>query len=444
MNVLRNPEFQRNAWLELTPQRLMAMPIILGLVALVGHKLDGWLGGLPMISLSLFVIITVMYGAKQAGESLNQELVQGTWDQQRLSGMSPWTMTLGKLIGGPVFAWYGGLICLLIYALTATPDRASLFAALTAIFTALTFHALTLLSVLLSWRKLSRSVVTPRSRGASILLLVIFAPQLIRLIVGARGAGMMSWYGWQFSDVEFALLCATLAALWSVLGLYRAMREELAFRDPPTAWIAFLLFVFAFAGGWFYGHPLPALPFTRFGPVTAHLAVCAIVALGASYLMLFSERKDWVRLRRLLSLWKDGERRRAWELTPKWLASSLLATAVGLLFAVSALATQKTMEGIALASTAAAFFVFLVRDGAIVLGLNFARDQRRADAAAAIYLLVLYVLLPFVLIALHLGLIAATFWAPLVHEQPAWLIVMLAQAAAALDFARRRWHQLPA
>jgi hypothetical protein len=445
MSLHRNPEFLRNTWLELTPQRLLAMPAVLALILLVVALADA--PGLPLanVAMSLFVLVVVLYGAKLAGDSMTEELVQGTWDSQRLSGLGAATMTAGKLLGGPVFAWYGGAFCMAAYVATSL-DAAPypvLRAGLIVVGIAVTLHALALLSNLMAWRKLPRSIPTQRSSGVMVLLALIFVPQLLAFMFSGREFGDVRWYAWDMPAADFALLCAALAAFWSVLGLYRTMREELAFRDPPTAWIAFLLFLFAFIGGWFHTGDAGLDEFTRGRPALAHLGACALVSLVATYCLLFGERKDWVKLRRIVALWQAGEVRRAFELTPKWLATFLLTVAVAAAFAVAALATQPVMEGIALACVAFGFLTFLVRDGALLLGLNFARDQRRADAAAALYLAVLYALVPGLLGGLGLEFLLPAFWPPMLQAQPPWLVLMLLQAAAALDFARRRWQQLP-
>ena len=41
-----------------------------------------------------------------------EEVGGGTWEGQRMSGLSAWSMSWGKLFGGAVFPWYCGLICL--------------------------------------------------------------------------------------------------------------------------------------------------------------------------------------------------------------------------------------------------------------------------------------------------------------------------------------------
>lgn len=442
MSLWRNPEFRRHVWLDLTLQRLIGAPLILGLVFLTVSLTEAWHDALPEVSMTLFVVITVLWGAKLASDSLYNELSQGTWDSQRLSGMSAWDMALGKLFGGPVFAWYGGAWCVGVHMVSTAGDPQALRGLLTALLLAVALHAVSLLMALLGWRKLPRSAITPRARGTSIVLLVLLAPQLFFSLRRIVGESATHWYGLAFSQSSFTLLCVALAAFWAVLGLVRAMREELSFRDPPTAWVAFLLFVFAFAGGWIHGHPGSPLP--GLSPWAAHLAAGLSIALLASYVMLFSERKDWVRMRRLVSLWQAGEPHRAWTLTPKWAASAALTTMFCALFALACLLSEPLMPALAATGTALATLAFLLRDGALVLGLNFTRDQSRADAAAAVYLAVLYMLLPGLLLAVGLRGACALFWPPLVYEQPAWLLLGLFQTAFALDFARRRWNALPA
>ncbi len=443
MTLLRNPEFRRHVWLELTSQRLIATPMILGLILLIVWLANDKLGQLSSVSMTLFILMTVLWGAKLASDSLNNELVQGTWDSQRLSGMGAWQMTLGKLAGGPVFAWYGGALCLGAFALTADWTWPALRMLMGSLAAAITLHSLALLSSLLTWRKFPRTTATPRSRGTSIVMLLVLAPQILLTLGRTEHTGEVLWYGWHISSANFMLACGVLAMAWALFGFYRVMREELAFRDPPSAWIAFLLFLFVFVGGWFYGG-IDLEIFQHLSPPAAHLATCIAMALVANYFLLFSERKDWVRMRRLVALWRDHQRRRAWELTPKWLATFGVTSIATIVFCLTCLVTEPPMRGIAAVCTALAFVAFLVRDGAIVLALNFARDQTRADAAAGIYLVVLYALLPGLLGALGLQALATMFWPPLVFDQPVWLVLIVLVTAGALDFAIRRWRRLPA
>ena len=457
--IARNPEFIRNAWLELTPQRLIAMPAILGLLFVLSVLSQDALGelGLSLSSAarSLFILLTVLWGSKLAADSLIEEFNQGTWDTQRLSGLSPWRMTLGKLFGGPVFAWYGGLLCLgvMLAARDWSEPWVGLREVLLLVLSALALHALILLGTLRGWRKLPNSVRQSRSRNGAGMLLLIFvvAPQLLTWprILAENTAETMFWHGLPFAPADFALFCALWAAFWCVFGLYRALREELAFRDPPTAWLSFLVFVCLFIGGWFYNVDSPAGYFIRTGvdqpqpPVLRHLLACGGLSLLFAYALLFQERKDWLRLRRQTSLWQAGERARAYSLTPRWMASLAFTAVLAVLIAALALVLLPWQQGIETGAGALAFLCFLVRDSALLLGLNFTRDQRRADAAAALYLGVLYFIVPALIGAAGQNWLLPAFWPISVFVQPPWLLAGLFQAAAALDFARRRWQELP-
>jgi hypothetical protein len=446
MNLLRNPEFIRNAWLELTPQRLLAMPALLGLLFLLAYLADTPELRLPQVALGLFAAITVLWGAKLAGETIAEEFSQGTWDTQRLSGLSAWQMSAGKLFGGPIFAWFGGSICALVL-LAFTPPvlwGQALRTLLVAAGAAVSLHAVALLSNLMLLRKLPRQAQRPRTRGAMLLLVVLLLPQLVLLLGRAPALPDVQWYGHRFAALDFALLCTALAVFWSVLGLYRAMREELAFRDPPVVWIAFLLFLYAFSGGWFYGTDQPRLAYAvEAPPLLRHLALCAVFTGAVVYALLFAERKDWLRLRRLLGLWQAGQRRRAFALMPKWLVSLALGMVAVAALCCAALLEQPVLDGIAESCAALAILALLVRDAAIVLGLNFAADQRRADAAAGLYLGVLWVLLPLLLRLLKLDFCLPALLPLLVVHQPVWLIAALFEAAVALEFALLRWRKLP-
>jgi pimeloyl-ACP methyl ester carboxylesterase len=58
----------------------------------------------------LFGVLTILWGTRLAANSILDEMADKTWDWQRLSILSPWTMTWGKLFGATAFAWYGGLV----------------------------------------------------------------------------------------------------------------------------------------------------------------------------------------------------------------------------------------------------------------------------------------------------------------------------------------------
>ena len=52
--------------------------------------------------------------------SINSEISERTWDQQRLSALSPWQMAWGKLLGSSIYPWFGGAICAAVACAAAT------------------------------------------------------------------------------------------------------------------------------------------------------------------------------------------------------------------------------------------------------------------------------------------------------------------------------------
>ncbi len=118
-----NPEFRRNLWLELTPSRLVGMPVILGTLLYLAYLLDNeqYAESVANTALILFGLLAVLWGTRLASEALITEIRDHTWDSQRMSVIGPWSMTWGKLLGSTIYPWYGALLCLLVY-ITSQPS----------------------------------------------------------------------------------------------------------------------------------------------------------------------------------------------------------------------------------------------------------------------------------------------------------------------------------
>ena len=115
MNI--NPEFQRQLYLECSQARLIGIPLILSAVFTLSYFADNHrlASGSAQAAMTLFLIITLLWGARQAMDSVAEEYRDRTWDTQRLSALSPWQMVWGKWLGCTIMVWYAGLICLLVY-----------------------------------------------------------------------------------------------------------------------------------------------------------------------------------------------------------------------------------------------------------------------------------------------------------------------------------------
>ena len=107
----RNPEFAKNIWLEITPSRLIVMPLALGLIFIVGAILphDNLYERLGTVATYAFRVIMLIWAVKPAADSIIDEYNGSTWDWQKMSLIGPWKMTWGKLFGSTIYNWYGEL-----------------------------------------------------------------------------------------------------------------------------------------------------------------------------------------------------------------------------------------------------------------------------------------------------------------------------------------------
>ena len=432
-----NPELRRNLWLEITKHRLLAMPVVLGLAFLALAAIDkpnaaehvGWLG------LGGFVVLTMLWGARLAGNSIVDEIADKTWDWQRLSTLGPWTMAWGKLFGATVFAWYGGLICLGVFL--ATPMAAKLNSpfkfALSMLAMAIMMHAATIAVALHLCR--NGAAVHRRSIGVLPLLLLIYVvPFAIVRAWGDRDAPQ--WYGVEFDGLNFLLASSLALAAWAILGAYRAMCQSLAVRTTPLVWLAFLAFIAAYAGG-----------FANAGSASdgdATLArtlafAGALTGLLATYVMLFTEATGPLVLRRVQQKIRVRQWRRAAEELPCWPVAWLFAALCAVVFAMIGMGSDGAMREFA--GAAVPWTLLTARDAAIFLFFSAASRPKRVVGTTLVYMLVLDWILPGLLAAMGFKALAEWVFPIVPGNFAAQCASALLQAVVAGIFA---WHRMQA
>jgi hypothetical protein len=88
--MLRNPEFLRNFWLEITLHRLVATPLILGAIYyLILFSDDNNESALLKTTIWVFFLLTGLWGGYQAENSVVTEIQNKTWPLQRLTSVNP-------------------------------------------------------------------------------------------------------------------------------------------------------------------------------------------------------------------------------------------------------------------------------------------------------------------------------------------------------------------
>ena len=446
-------EFRRNLWLELSPQRLVALPaIVLVLVLLnqVGNRGDR--GDLAELGSWIFYLMVFLWGSRRAAAAVSEEVNGGTWTGQRLSALAPAALVLGKLFGATAFVWYGGLIGLALFAFgwlgEGRPLPALLVELLQRLASGVFLHAvaLALTLVLLNKRRLVGRLGTTLPQllalGAALVLLGLFARVSLFSSVGLWQAEI-TWYGGVYDGALFVALTALAFALWALLACLRLMANQLQRQQLPWAWPAFTLFCMAFVEGLAGAGQLDR---TLVGPLAGPFGV----ALVFFYWALFAERNEPLRYRQCGAAFAGGQVRRGLALLPWWALGWPILLAVVLWRGAGApldsglwgdlagelgIATPRPLPA------NLAFALFALRDAAFVLWVNAGRSQR-GDLTAFIYLLVLYGPLLALLGGLQawsaMGLLAPL---PL---GPGWLALAspLAQTLVLAFLAWRRWRAL--
>ena len=448
-----NPELRRNLWLELTPQRLIAMPVVLGLIFALAYTVStDEPANVAEFARYAFLILVALWGTRRAAASIGGEVRDGTWDWQRMSALGPWAMGWGKLLGATSFAWYGGAICLVVYAVfqpSSAPASHILLSLGSLIGLGLLGQAVAMGAALAWLRKIRPGRRVPVTMCQILGIVAGYSPSYVSSawLSNSTYTPELNWYGWQVGGATFVTLSVLLFLGWALVGVWRMMQAELQVRTRPWAWLAFTLGTIVYGLGLYLGQCAGCTE------VELHwLATPYAIAAAALYAALFLDRKDVVRSRSLLAALAARDWGRAAGLAPFWLPAVLLFVIVA--FAVIGGASFDAQVGVVSAAglldwdgrvvvtNVVAHLAFVLRDLCLVLALNFGENRRRADFAALIYLAVLYGLAPGILLSIDLRWQAAMFL-PLVGDW-AWvgLTAAAVQAGAAFAFLAYRWRRV--
>jgi hypothetical protein len=387
-----NPEFRRNFWLELSQQRLIGMPMVLGALFLLAFTLSGKSLGEDVAKMSLFLfgVLAIVWGTKLAGESVVTEIRDRTWDGQRMSVIGPWAMTWGKLFGSTVFPWYGALLCLIVYAVSVPfkPGTDIFKTVLVMAGTGLAGQSVALFASLLA---IQRDRRFSRSQASAFSVLGLMTAFTV-LSFSFQGRGHIQWYGNSFIPIDFILLSLALFLAWAVFGIYRLMRLELQMKNSPWIWLGFVIFLMVYMAGF----SLQATQEISTDALSRCLLSAYITVVALTYLTALAEPKDPIRFRRLIRAVKDGNWRLLLQGCPSWaMVLPLLCVSAIMLFAFPP--ADISSSGLNLRIAVAASLFFILRDLALLLFFNLSRKPKRADMLAMLWLGLLWLVIPLTL-----------------------------------------------
>jgi len=400
-----NPEFRRNLWLEISPYRLIGMPLVLGAVVYLAYLIDNkrMAEGVTSVSAGLFFLVSLLWGTKLASETIMNEIRDHTWDGQRMSVITPWQLTWGKLFGSTIYTWYGALICICFFGASTVegdPENA-LKTMLVLILSAVLAHAVSLLASLMTIRKERKF---NKSQTAAIFIFgLVAAGPFFNMALGRPTT--VKWFSEYHSEINFLLVSVLAYAVWAVAGVYQMIRLELQMKNGPWLWFCFVLFTMLYGAGFYYGPPQVGRYDLSASP---EFLAAYCISVGAVYFMAFAERKDFLSLQMVMRLALARNWRRFLEQAPRWILTLPITVFAGIAVLVSAQASDSGLnENIAFVI---AILLFMFRDLGIMLFCNLAKNTRRADLLFVLCLVLLYGIFPAILSAMEMDDATLVFW----------------------------------
>ena len=389
-----NPEFERNLWLEAGPQRLAWAAV--SLAAVYGASLllaNGQpLQALGMAGVVVFLVAGVIWGPRVAGRAMADEVLQRTWDFQRLSALTPWAMTWGKLFGATSLSWLAALTGLALACLSALVKSGvenAVQGAVAGLGAAVLLQAGSMALALVGVRRARAEGRTAAFRftwGGLVGLLVVAS--VIGKVAPTHGLGGgfealnlggqgLSWWGVQLPAGWFVAVSLAVFAGWALVAAWRLMRLELQMENFPWAWPLFVLF----AGVWAAGLVPEA------GGASLRFAAAGGVFAACAYASAFAEPADRVRLRgfaRAMALrdWSTAA------LTAPAMVGPVKLAALAVIGV--ALSPNAGLEGAPSGLMAAGALAFLVRDLGVIAYFRFGPRPGRGDFGAVVGLFLAY------------------------------------------------------
>ncbi|MGR8930701.1 MAG: hypothetical protein ACU836_08680 [Gammaproteobacteria bacterium] len=424
MNI--NPEFQRQLYLECSQSQLTGVPLALGALFTLGYFIDGHqLGSITAkAALTLFLFITLLWGARKTLNSIVEEYRDRTWDIQRLSALGPWEMTWGKLLGSTIIVWYAGIICLLTYsAASVSSSNLGLFW-FYGIVTGLLLQSSSLLLGLLA-------VHRGQNKGDSSFLITVvvfflLAPWLMDTAGYSGELSISHWYSIRLDSTSVRQIELLAGLFWCMVGCYRMMAQALGLRTLPWVWLSFLAFLVVFLGGFLSG--------SSYSFSFIILLVCSVL----TYVGVLFERNDAIRIKHFVSYFLQRNWRRAGEEIPIWWLS-LLATippAASLAFSndpIQQLSTRFHFYPLAIV-------LILLRDCAIYLFFLYGKKPQKALNMTLLAGVFLYGILPGLFSFFGINSVSSLAFPLLADTSGNALLCAALQTAVILKLLYHRWR----
>jgi len=423
--IFNNPELTRNIWVEFNSTRLILMPLIFALfLILISTFSSNFADAVVIFTTIMFNILVFIWGSKLSADSVISEINERTWDNQVLSLNSPWQMTIGKLFGATSYAWYGGLILIILNFIAAFfVDNTFLVLkiSLTNIFNAITIHSV-IISLTLIGIKKNRYKTKVNSTlyfliGLAIAWYLGYSTFIFYFFDNTTYKGLLNlsttilWHNISFEINDFMLFTSIPFFLWSIAGLYRSFRYELGYPSGFSVWLGFLIYIIFYISG-FSSQISEIIDSKEVFYVGLNLAYFSMLLI--TYFSLFLEPKHITDYKKLLKSIKLKDYKEFSNILPLWVISLILSIILTLIITIYTLTyvinrTENFFFDISVLLSLN-LLLFLIRDICIVHFISFTGKFKKPDFTSIVFLFLAYTLLPGILSVFDLNDIVPMFF----------------------------------
>lgn len=403
-NLFNNPELKRYIWIELTQARLILMPSLLSAIYLIiylsSSNYTSFVEVAGIFSLTVFSFSSFLWGLKLASESVIAEVNERTWDNQRLTLVDPFSMSIGKLFGSTIYTWYGALFTLSFYSYSMLQK--------TSIENVLIFLASLLLSTVFAHSVVISSSIIGISKNRNkakinsvphftlgLVLIFLLPFYFVRSSLYTQEvSSVVHWFDF-YIDIKYFLLGSIFFfSIWSFVSLYRNIRLEFQYTNSPIVWTLFLFTIGIYIVG--FESNMKNLSDTPL--YTTFLYTYFIILYLVTYYMVLAEPKYIINLKFIYDKFLNKNYKDFFDHSPLWLISFLFLVVFGIGLSVDIMfqsgfhlkSENKTLPFI----FPLLVVLYALRDICIILFSNLSSKYNRGDIASIVYLFILYVILP--------------------------------------------------
>ncbi|HTK84214.1 MAG TPA: hypothetical protein VL625_03935 [Patescibacteria group bacterium] len=403
MKLTANPELDRNLWTEFSWGRVIGGPIVIaGLVWFFGsHEIDVPKTIIGTVQ-SMAYAVLYLWGCHSIAGALPSEMRNQSWDLQRMSALSSWSITWGKLLGPASYQWYCTFVMLLIYLACVMVQHpgpiqfAKLVIEVPAVFLACGFlaHGVSFLCSINT--SMARHDFFSTLIGAGFgSFALISALQYVGYNTGAgyimQLPPAMHWNGMLVDQSHLAFGSIAFFSFWAVMGAQRMIRARLQYKNTPIMWALFQVTFLIYVTGFFDQLAIFAEKETI---AMSKATFCFFFLAFSTYIGAFSNADNLSGYKRLAAAYRKQATMDFFTALPPWVVSA--AGMIPALAAVFVFAPGEMLaghkQGLEMLCLSVTFLV--VRDSAVFHLLFLSGRIRHVGFYLLVYMFLLYFLLP--------------------------------------------------